>query len=285
MKASSQKPRVNFALYGLRVSSRGYWLSAGLVLLALLACTQARAANNQDFAVVFRCEENSATLCLVGQFPGNQRVALVSERGRQCQAFTKDSFKYEGPTDWIPATRMDTAACSDKDLAFAVLSQEKGELRVGPLQEIVDPARISALNKSVSNSGLLRFNERKYREENPVPLNDEHDQWQGNFDTIKAFYAGISRSPRVYRASITEQEVLLLQYSLWRLGGPVLLMVGGKPQLLELQGWSPVAFEIGGRRYLFLRWNKGEGGYHGSSVWEIDEKGAREVFGDASFST
>lgn len=287
MKASSHKEKTSFLLYGLGVSPRRYLPLIGLLLLVLLACTDTRAEKSEDFAVIFRCEKSPATSCLVGEVPSGQRVALVSTSGTQCQAFTKDSFKYEGPTDWIPATRLDTTACGQKDLAFAVLSQKKGALHVEPLQEIVDKDRISALRQRVSSNRQFRFNERKYREDNPVALNDERNEWQNRFDYVKSYYDSFSGPPTVYRVSAAPQETFLLRY-LWAWAGstgPVVLMTRGRLQLLEEQGSSFITFALGKRKYLFLRWNKGEGGYHGTSIRELDDKGGREVFRDASFST
>lgn len=283
MQVFPYKPAPNSSRNGLGISSWRCLLTTGLMLLSPLACAE----RSEDFAVVFPCEESSPALCLVGRFPSNQQVALVGEGGRQCQASTKAFVEVEGPVDPIPATRLDTRACGETKLAFAVLSQLKGALRVEPLQEISDKERIAALRKRASSSKLLRFDERKYREDNPIPLNDERDEWQNRLDYAKSFYDSFSRPPRVYRTSTNGGEAFLLRY-VWSWAGsvgPVVLMTRDRIQLLEKQGGSFITFALGQRQYLFLRWNRGEGGYIGSSIWEIDEQGGREVFSDASFAT
>lgn len=268
------------------VAPRKSWLFGVSLLLGAVACVAANAAGvKEDFAFVFQCEEKTRAVCLVGTFPSDKKITLVSADGRQCSATTRDSFGYPYVSDDIPATRLDTTRCQGPSYVLAWLSPEKGTVQVIKPQEVEDKARLSEIEKGVSRTGLLRFNERKWREENPEPLNDERLLQQ--LAAVKTFYTDITGPLRAYRLAASEEEVLLLRYRMKfdRNQGPILLRLGGAIQLLEYRASSPVAFAIGNRMYLMLRWGKGEGGYIGSSIWEIGEKRAREVLSDDSFST
>ena len=261
------------------------WLFGVPLLFSGLACAAENAPGIKgNLAFAHECGEKTRAVCLVGTFPNGKTIALVSVDGRQCSATTKDSFGYEGAVDKIPVTRLDTTRCQGADFAFAWLSPGKGTVQVIKAQLIEDKVRLSEIEKAVSRTGLLRFNERAWREKNPEPLNNE--DWLRHLEGIKALYADYTGPLRAYRLAASDRDGLILRYRIKGApdAGPLLLLIGGALQLLNYKAYSPVAFEIGNRKYLFFSWST-EGGYHGSSVWEIGEKRAREVLMDDSFST
>ena len=268
-----------------RLARNRFWLFGVPLFLNGLACAAENASGIKgNVAFVYECEEKTRAICLVGTFPSGKKVALVSADGRQCSATTKDSFGYEGAVDKIPVTRLDTTRCQGPDFAFAWLSPEKGTVQVIKPPMIEDKVRLSEIEKAVSRTGLIRFDERKWREKNPEPLNNE--TWLRQMEDVKMLYSLMTGPLRAYRLTASDKEGLMLRYRTkgTQDQGPLLLLVGGAVQLLNYQASSPVAFEIGNRKYLFFSWST-DGGHHGSSVWEIGEKRAREVLMDDSFST
>jgi hypothetical protein len=82
--------------------------------LLLLVCGTSWAmerpkAQNTDFAFAFQCQDGKS--CLIGEFPKNLQITLLSPKGVVCHAKTLDVYEHEGPVGPIPVTRLDTSGC------------------------------------------------------------------------------------------------------------------------------------------------------------------------------
>jgi hypothetical protein len=263
--------------------------------LLLLVCGTSWAmerpkAQNTDFAFAFQCQDGKS--CLIGEFPKNLQITLLSPKGVVCHAKTLDVYEHEGPVGPIPVTRLDTSGCQPANFALAWLAPEKEALQFLPLQALEDRQRLAEIQKRVLRSPSFRFNEKQWLKDNPDPDPNEiwpeaygRNEWLTGLAYRRHYYGQFKQTPLVYPLSVSGKEVLILRYSTRASSGPLLVDIKGKLHLLERIAAMPTAFSIGGRKYLYFSWMAGEGGLVGTAIWQINENGAEEVANDASFAT
>lgn len=270
----------------------------GAAFLLLWACLNSCAADTpevatKDFAFAFQCDEKTKASCLIGEFPSGQSITLISSQGLQCSAKTRDSYSEQAYFGDVLATRLDTSACPNVNFAFAWLAPSKGTVQIIPLKEIKDRSELAALHKRHGRSNLPRFNEKKWREDRPDPDPDNQwtasesfgrakEEWRFLLEWTKQHYQQFQRPPTAYRVNAPGKAFTVLQYPP---GMSLYVELNGSFQLLEPGTSRPLAFSIGDRRYLYFYWNNGEGGDGGTSIWQVDEKEAKELVSDNSFAT
>jgi len=263
--------------------------------LWLLACSPALAAEapptkQEDFAFAFQCQDGKS--CLIGEFPKSRSITLLSQDGVLCNAKTQDSYEHEGPVGPIPATRLDTSGCKRANFALAWLAPEKETLQHLPLQAVEDRHQLAAIQKLVLRSPEFRFNEKQWLKDNPDPDPNEvwpeayqRNEWLEGLAYRRRYYSQFKQTPHAYQLSSSGKDVLILRYATRKSSGPLLMDHKGSLRLLERIAAMPIAFTIGGRKYLYFRWMAGEGGLIGTAIWQIDDNGIKEVANDSSFAT
>ncbi len=278
---------ISFSAAALRV--RGFFLLL-LVCCPSWATEDTPKTQSKDFAFAFQCQDGAS--CLIGEFPKNRSITLLSPDGVLCPAKTQEAFEYQGPVGPIPATNLDTSSCKRTNFALAWLAPEKETLQYLPLQAVEDRQRLAEIQKRVLRSPKFRFNEKQWLKENPDPDPNQvwpeayqRNEWLKSLVYLKEYHRQFQQTPYAYRLGSSEKDPLILRYAPRESTGPLLVDRKGAPHLLERIAAMPTAFTIGGRKYVYFSWMAGEGGLVGTAIWQIDDSGIKEVANDASFAT